>query len=423
MKRLILSFSVVIFAVLCVLPVFAASTQMLSPALNILSSDEFMIKSGIVTGNINFTEDDFTLAVGCDVDSVTITALPPSSEGVLMYASSPVTVNQTISHSGLKYLHFVPKSGCKSSSFRFKSGGEYSINCVLKYTDSHNLAPTVLQSADTMPVWTQKDITTFGKLAANDPDGDKLTFEIVEYPKYGIVEILNKNNGDYRYTPYDGIVGNDSFTYIVRDEWGNYSDTATVIVQVDKAISELVFADLEGHWAHNAALVLAADNAITVDSKDGLLYFNPDSPITREEFLVTVMKVLGAGEIEPAATVFADDNEISKDASGYISRAYKLGVIKGTSENGLLYFNPTDSITRAEAAVILNNIIGAQAPDTVPVFADAQSIPAWAKSDFYALANAGIFSGTGGGFIEPNQTLSRGQAAQILLTVKKLFVD
>ena len=70
-------------------------------------------------------------------------------------------------------------------------------------------------------------------------------------------------------------------------------------------------------------------------------------------------------------------------------------------------------------AVILNAIIGADEPETVPVFADHSSVPVWAQGSLYALSNAGIFTGTGSGNLSPNASLSRAQTAQILLTVKK----
>lgn len=423
MKRLILVAFLLLVTALCVIPASASYERMLSPALGHLSENEVMIKSGIVAGNISFTSEDFVLAVGCQVDSITVTALPPANDGVLMFGSSPVTVNQTISERGLENIYFVPKGSSKTSSFRFKAGGEYSIACVLKYTDSHNSAPVATVSAAAVPVWTQKDITTFGRLSATDPEGDPVTFEILEYPKNGIVEIINNVTGEYCYTPYDGVCGKDSFTYVARDEWGNYSEAATVLIEIDEVAADLVFEDMSGHWAHNAALVMAAEDSMTVESRSGLLYFNPDKAISREEFLVAVMKIFGAEEIEPAVTVFADDSKISKEASGYVSRAYKLGIIRGSAQNGLLYFNPKQEITRAEAAVILNSIIGAKSDGTVPVFADSQSVPAWAKSDIYALTSVGVFSGTGNGNIEANQVLSRAQAAQIMLTIKKMFVD
>ena len=52
---------------------------------------------------------------------------------------------------------------------------------------------------------------------------------------------------------------------------------------------------------------------------------------------------------------------------------------------------PSSKITRAEAAVILNTILGADEPDAVAVFADHSDVPAWAQGSLYALSDAGIF--------------------------------
>lgn len=412
-------------ALLCVIllssSVSADSGGVLSPALSVLSQKQAMIKSGLVSCSITFDENEFDLSIGGDVEYITITALPPASHGNLMYADAPVSVNQTISRAGLSQLEFIPTTGCTSSSFRFRAGQNYSIECILKFTDSVNLSPAITEKESYNAVWTQCDISTYGTLTGHDPDGDDITFEVIRYPENGILEITDPSSGDYVYTPCDGITGEDSFVYVVRDEWGNYSDKREVIVDIDKAASDLVFADMDGHWAHNAALVMASENAMEADMVSGELYFRPDEEITREDFLVTVMKVLGSGEIEQCQTVFADNAEISAKASGYINRAYELGIIKGSNDNGILCFNPKDKITRAEAAVILNAIIGAEVPDTVPVFADSSSVPAWAMGSIYALTDAGIFNGTGSGKISANEYLNRAQTAQILLMVKKLY--
>lgn len=420
MKRILISLLLFSIAASLASTAFAYSPGLLSPALKNLAEDEYMIRSGIVSGEIGFTQSDFERAVGCSLDSITITALPPSSDGTLFYGNAPLAVNQVISSAGLSQLRFVPTKNCSSSSFRFKAGGDYSIECLLKYTDSANSAP-VISANDAIAVWTQQDITTYGTLSASDADGDALTFEIVRYPERGIVELTDASSGNYRYTPMNGIKGDDSFVYVVRDEWGNYSEEATVVIDIDEAAADLVFADMDGHWAYNAAIVMAADGAMDAESVGGELYFKPDEEITREDFLVTVMKALGAGEIEPCTTIFADDSAISTEASGYVARAYELGIIKGSEEGGLLCFKPKESITRAEAAVILNSIIGADEPDTLPVFADSSAVPAWAKGSMYALSDAGIFKGTGSGNISPNDVLNRAQTAQILLTVKKIY--
>lgn len=416
-------------ALLLAIPASASSHYggMLSPALMNLSEEVTMVKSGLVSGDITFTSDDFRRALGGTLDSITVTALPPQSSGTLLLGDAPVLANQIISGEALNKLRFVPGTDCTEASFRFKSGGEYSIDCILRYTDSVNLAPTIASTGDvaagvsrnSFHLWTQQDISAYGSLSASDPEGDPLTYEITRYPENGLLRLTNPSSGDYCYTPCDGVTGEDSFSYVVRDEWGNYSEEASVVIEIEKAAADLVFADMDGHWAHNAALVMAAENAMDVETVNGELYFRPDEEITREEFLVTVMKALGAGEIEPCVTVFADQSEMDAESTGYVARAYNLGIIKGIQGDDGLYFKPTNSITRAEAAVILNAIIGAEEPETVPVFADNSSVPTWARGSLYALSDAGIFSGTGSGNLSPNASLSRAQTAQILLTVKK----
>ena len=182
-----------------------------------------------------------------------------------------------------------------------------------------------------------------------------------------------------------------------------------------------VFADMTDHWAQNAAVVMVADNTMEVFADNGQVYFRPDEMISREEYLVTVMKLLGAGDISPCQTVFSDQNAMDPETTGYIQRAYTLGIIRGNEENGKLLFRPTDSITRAEAAVILNAILGAESPQTVPTFADQSIIPTWAKPSLYALNSLGILRGTGNGCLSPSSPLSRAQTAQMLLTVKNLL--
>ncbi|MBQ8512053.1 MAG: S-layer homology domain-containing protein [Clostridia bacterium] len=418
MKRLILT---VLLAAVLTVPVSAYSSAMLSPALEHLTASCGMVKSSLVSTDITFTAADFAYGLGYTPASVTVTALPPSADGTLYYGSAPVSVNQIISASGLAQLRFVPAKTCESSSFRFRADGEYSIECALKFTDSVNLAPVASSDPDALAVWSQQDIAQYGTLDGSDPDGDAIVFEITARPERGILELTDPTSGNYRYTPCDGMTGSDSFTYTVRDEWGNYSSPVTVTVEIDESACDLVFADMEGHWAHNAALVMAAENVMDAESVDGQLYFRPDEQMTREEFLVTVMKALGAGEIAPTETVFADHDTISASATGYVNRAFDLGIVSGSWENGELCFLPEAKITRAEAAVILNAILGKSEPDAVAVFADHSDVPVWAKSSLYALSDAGIFKGTGSGKIAPNDILDRGQTAQILLTVKNML--
>ena len=91
-----------------------------------------------------------------------------------------------------------------------------------------------------------------------------------------------------------------------------------------------------------------------------------------------------------------------------------MGYVNGSEQDGLICFNPQDSITKAEAAVVINNILGLEEGSAVSVFADDSAIPVWARSAIYALTGAGVFNGDGAGVIAPSAILSRAQTVQML---------
>ena len=267
---------------------------------------------------------------------------------------------------------------------------------------------------------TQSDITCYGTLEGRDADGDILCYEITSYPSLGLVSLTNTEIGAFSYTPYHNVTGVDSFSYRIRDEFGNYSDTCSVSINISERIFDEAICDMEEHWAHNAALTMVECGAMSVISENGNLCFDPDENITRAEYLTTIMKALGAGDLKDVKTVFADDDEILDGYGGYVAAAYKLGIVKGKqTENGLI-FSPNSIITRAEAAAMLNRILGVAPSEEKDIFSDSKNIPAWAENDMYALASIGIISGSGE-FIDPHETVTRAQTAQMLYITKHLY--
>ncbi len=402
------------------------SAAILSPGLYLLSPEADMVKSGIVCSEISFTAADFTSALGVTPSAITVTALPTS--GKLTLGDHAVLAGQVITEKQLAALRYIPGKTRETTSFRFRADGDYSHVCTLCFTDTANGAPTAADDSMGYAVgsvrpWTQQNVKYYGTLAGSDPDGDALRFELVSYPEKGLCTITNAATGDYIYTPYDGALSEDTFTYRVRDSYGQYSESARVSVTIAEPVTTEVFADMDGHWAQNAVMVLSAEGILRGVKIGGETYYHPDDVTTREDFLVTVMKALGAGEIEPCVTDFADNVEISADASGYVQRALSLGIIHGSETNGKLCFRPNDPVTRAEAAVICNAILGAETPEMVPTFADSQAIPAWASPSLYALSNLGILRGTGDGNLSPDAPISRAQTAQMLYKIRQYLAS
>lgn len=152
-----------------------------------------------------------------------------------------------------------------------------------------------------------------------------------------------------------------------------------------------------------------------------LVCFEPDKTVSRGEFLVMAMNAVGITDVPTVLdTGFADDEDIPATMKGYVAAAVELGYVQGRVVDGKSVFCPDDTITRAEAAVMLSNILEPAAPTVKPVFNDAAGVPEWAYDALSALNSMGVFKGTGSGMIAADTLITRAQAAQILCAVMEL---
>lgn len=98
-----------------------------------------------------------------------------------------------------------------------------------------------------------------------------------------------------------------------------------------------------------------------------------------------------------------------------------LAYVNGSAQGGKTYrFLPTGSLTRAEAAQMLYNLLGESDRAGGPLkvsFSDVSSGDWYAKA-VNTLASYGILNGTGGGMFEPNAYITRGQ---FVTMVSRLF--
>ncbi len=85
---------------------------------------------------------------------------------------------------------------------------------------------------------------------------------------------------------------------------------------------------------------------------------DPDSTASREFGVMLMVTALNYQETAKLkgiyTTAFADQDEISEDMLGFVALAQGLGIISGNG-NGL--FNPTESLTRADAAIMIYNYL------------------------------------------------------------------
>lgn len=113
--------------------------------------------------------------------------------------------------------------------------------------------------------------------------------------------------------------------------------------------------------------------------------------------------------------VFPDISE--NWAKDYINYMYGENIVNGMNDGGIVKFNPSSGVTRAQFAVMVARMLGMNSGNA-PGFADDSDIPSWAKKEISALVSSGIISGKtqpdGSTTFSPNDTLTRAEAVTIL---------
>ena len=143
--------------------------------------------------------------------------------------------------------------------------------------------------------------------------------------------------------------------------------------------------------------------------------FGPNDRITRRDFAIMVSKLLLDGEDAPEATTTPFSDVAAND--------YGLKAIAYCAENGIISgfdgeFRPGDNITRQEAASVMKNALELTGT-TSELFADDAAIATWAKANVYACKAAGVFNGDDHNNFNPTSTLTRAEAASIMVNAMK----
>lgn len=135
--------------------------------------------------------------------------------------------------------------------------------------------------------------------------------------------------------------------------------------------------------------------------------------ITRQEFCkLAVMTYMAKSDYvleEGAENSFRDIND------DYVTAAYNLKIVAGRGNN---LFDPESSITRQEAAVMLNNLaslLNVNGTEKIDKFVDESYFADWAKDAIYSVAamksgDTYVMAGTGEGKFSPYDFYTREQA-------------
>lgn len=374
--------------------------------------------------DILIVKDDILRTLNCsNVSSITITSLPKTEKGSLLLYEKAVKLGETIQDGDISALSFSPAgSYITDAEFTFtepSTSCEYT--CKMLLLSDKNSSPLTNTDSIGSLVSTFEDISIFSSLPGYDPDGDSIEYIVVSYPKNGSISI-NASSGKYEYTPKSGFTGSDSFSYVICDEFGAFSRSRKVSLTVDKINSDEIFRDMESSQSLPEAVFLARDGVMSGSIVSGSLMFRPAAELSRAEFIAMLMKCINAdSKSNVLHTVFADDADIPAAYKSAVAAAYELGYINGNTINGKLLLDPNSPVTRADAAVMINNILSLDTSASLPTaITDASDCPKDTFEAVNALCNAYIMP-TFEREANAHENVTREYAAKLLFNVKSFL--
>ena len=390
-------------------------SAIVSAGLQQFADGAYLACSAPVGESISFTPEWFDSALqGGAVSAITVTALPPVTEGALLLGHGEVSVGQVIPRETLEFLSFTAAEGVRRSSFEFTpttvSGNTgYSLRCHLSLTDAVNCCPT--GSKTVTAVSTHATLTLNGTLTAQDPEGEALRYEITAYPTGGTLT-LDPVTGHFSYLPTGDFHGTDSFCWRAQDVTGGYSEPSTVEITVRELTTGYLFSDIEDGGVHSAALTVAERGLMGGEATGGKHYFRPHKGLDRAAFVTILLEAAEIDYPDATDTGFTDDKEIPDGMKGAIRYAKEQGWLGDAAT-----FRPHDPITRAEAAQIATGVLRLCTPGYSETVRDFAAIPVDTADALYAIYEGGYITTMADGTLRPAGELTRGDAAKFFARI------
>ena len=382
---------------------------MLTPAL---AADREIVYNEVY----HFSCEDFAAADNSAAPrGVMLTSVPESDIGTLWLGARQLHSGDTLAAEVLDRLRFEPTClGDETASLTwlpvFADNLSAEATMLIEIGNGKNQPPV----AEDGTLETYRNIPIDGQIVFSDPDDEELALTLSKEPKRGSVSL--NPDGSYNYTPEKNKVGKDSFTVLITDSAGNTAE-ATVKVTIIKPSDKTTFADLDSTDQY-VAMWLREEGVYAGQTLSGTLLFQPDQPVTRGEFLVMAMDLLG---IEPTdqilSTGFVDEADTPAWMRPYLVTALRAGFITGVDSPEGLCFRHNASITQAEAAVMLRNMLGIEPSGAVTVFS-TDDVPAWAMDAVSCLSENGIT-----GLEAVSEPMTMLQTAQLLRQVYRVWTS
>ncbi|NIK77137.1 hypothetical protein FHS15_002262 [Paenibacillus castaneae] len=175
------------------------------------------------------------------------------------------------------------------------------------------------------------------------------------------------------------------------------------------------FADIKGNWAEPFIQKLAAKHIISGIDLDN---YGPKQNVSRADFATLVIRTLGLKELEEGAVSKFTDVSEGAYYTGYVAKAAELGLIQGSDGK----FRPKDTVTREEAAVIIDRMAvymdkSKKDLSASPSFADMIHVSPWAQEAVNHSKTLGIINGKGDNRFDPQGQVTRAEIAKMLYQI------
>ncbi|NLB51408.1 MAG: hypothetical protein GX808_00505, partial [Syntrophomonadaceae bacterium] len=172
----------------------------------------------------------------------------------------------------------------------------------------------------------------------------------------------------------------------------------------------------EGFWS-TAALKAAVSNGLIkgFEEKDGI-YIKPGNSITRAQIATIVNRAFGAEEVAS----LSGNVDVPTTAWYYedMQKAVKMGTMKLDTN-----MRPNDNITRQEAFTILGRALKMEngSKTDIAKFGDASQVSDWAATAMGAMVKAGYIKGNNN-LLNPKAKMTRAEFAVVMDNVIKQYI-
>ena len=195
--------------------------------------------------------------------------------------------------------------------------------------------------------------------------------------------------------------------------WAGNSTIENNVIEIVPAKSQTFKDVAESHWAYSDIKYLSELGIISGRTEDT---FEPESNITRAEFIKLTVKAMGWTESE-YKNAFADVT--SKDwFAGVIQTAFDKGIANGSDGK----FNPNRTINREEMVKFIMcafNTSGIELEEAYIGFEDNSEISGWAVDYVKQALTAGFVKGMDNNYFCPKDSTTRAQAAAVISRLYK----